>query len=44
MQFAFIVWQVEGYRDHLLSPHIKLSKKIKTGLELVSLHHFPHIF
>ena len=35
IQFAFIVCQVKGYRnwnqdaDHLLSPHIKLSKKQK---------------
>ena len=30
--------------DHLLSPHIKLYQKIKRGLELVSLPHFPHNF
>ena len=41
---CFYGMAVEGYRDHLLSPHIKLSKKIKTGLKLISLPHFPHIF
>ena len=39
---------IEIYRneaaDHLLSPHIKLFQKIKRGLELVSLPHFPHNF
>ena len=30
--------------DHLLLPHIKLFKKTKRGLELVSLPHFPHDF
>ena len=44
MCFAFIVCQVEGYRDRLeLScrplalPHLKLFQKIKRGLEPVSL-------
>ena len=39
---------VEIYRkqaaDHLLSPHFKLSKKIKRVVELVSLPHFLHNF
>ena len=39
---------IEIYRnkatDYLLSPHIKLFQKIKRGLELVSLPHFPHNF
>ena len=30
--------------DHLLLPHIKQFKKIKRGLELVSLPHFLHNF
>ena len=37
---------IETYRnyaaDHLLSLHIKLFQKIKRGLKLVSLPHFPH--
>ena len=42
---------MEGYQnmlelssDHLLSPNIKLFKKIKIGLELVSLPHFHIVF
>ena len=49
MCFAFIVCQVEGYRDRLeLScrplalPHITLFQKTKRGLEPVSLIHFLH--
>ena len=30
--------------DQLLSPHIKLFKKMQRGLALVSLPHFPHNF
>ena len=44
---VFIVWPIEIHwnyaADHLLSPHIKLFKKIR-GLELVTLPHFLHNF
>ena len=44
--------KIKGYQNILkqsswplaLSPHIKLFEKIKRGLELVSLLHFPHNF
>ena len=46
-----IICQVGSYRnilklaaDHLLLPHVKLFKKTKRGLELVSLSHFLHDF
>ena len=46
-----IICQVGSYRnilklaaDHLLLPHVKLFKKTKRGLELVSLSHFLHNF
>ena len=51
IQFDFIVWQVQGYRNilklncrPLASLHIKLLLKNKRGLELVSLPHFLYKF
>ena len=37
------LWRYIKAADHLLSPHLKVFKKIK-GLELVSQPHFPHNF
>ena len=49
IQFVFIAWQVEGCQNlfklsFLLSPCIKLFKKIKSSLELVILPYFSHNF
>ena len=42
------LWAIEIYwneaADHLLLPHIKLFEKMKRGLELISLSHFPPNF
>ena len=44
MQFVFILWEVEVYRNHLPLPHIKLYQKAKRGLKLVSVPHFLQDF
>ena len=50
IQLVLIVWQVECCRnilkapEHLILPHIKLFKKTKRGMELVSQSHFLHEF
>ena len=52
IQFASIVWQVSDLSKYIVSNirptcfHLILSffKKMKRGLELVSLPHFPHNF
>ena len=51
MQFAFIIWQVDGYRNilklscrSLAFSSYQVFQKMRKGLELMSLPHFPHSF